>query len=223
MGADVTAAEAYPREAGLYGLLMRSQWFSAREIADIQAQGLEELVRHARATVPFYQTRLAPLFTRRGAFDMAGWDQVPPLSRAELRDNFEALRTTGPALPRDGLKTVETSGSTAEPVRATLTELQRNASRAAGARFGAWHGIDYSLAYAAIRSYPAGVAMAPGGDIRAEFWGPYWLDVPVKGAWHRLSITSGPKDQIAWLSKIGPCYLNTFPANLRNVLASARR
>jgi phenylacetate-CoA ligase len=48
----------------IYEMLMESQFWSPAQMLEFQRSQLAQLLRHAKATVPFYKTRLDPLFEK---------------------------------------------------------------------------------------------------------------------------------------------------------------
>ncbi|MBV1704519.1 MAG: phenylacetate--CoA ligase family protein [Hyphomicrobiales bacterium] len=144
----MTATPADPRRAermfaGLARAFAVSPDYSRAEVARRQTALVERLVRHARRHVPFYREgdRLAPLFRADGAFDMAGWPDVPILTRREARDNEEALRAE--LLPSDmaPLEAVSTSGSTGLQFNFRTTLVQRVAAEVLANRTLHWRGL----------------------------------------------------------------------------------
>ncbi|MGH8035592.1 MAG: hypothetical protein ACREO9_10230, partial [Lysobacterales bacterium] len=219
----MAAKRTYAREHAVHQALAGSQWLSPAAQAEAQAAQIETLARHARAHVPFYAERLAPLFTRRGHFNLGGWPDVEPLRRSDLRDRFAELRS-GKLPPEAGQAVrVLTSGSTAEPVRALKCSLQTVASTATAVRFMNWHGFDYTLSWAAIRAQDVGAALYPEGFTKQNRWGPYWLQIEDQGPWRQLVMATPPEQQLEWLSRVGRCYLNTMPVNLGSLIATVRR
>jgi len=212
----------YRRENEIHRALDRSQWLSASALAEAQAAQIERLVRHAQAHVPFYADRLAPLFTRRGHFDLGGWQKVKPLRRLDLREHFEALRSASVPPEVGRVIPTKTSGSTGEPVQALKCKSQSLAATASAARFMNWHGFDYRLPWAAIRAKAAGVATYPEGRTRDSRWGPYWLQIPDQGPWRELIMATPPEQQLDWLHRVGRCYLNTFPVNVGSLIEAVR-
>lgn len=212
----------YRHENEIHRALEKSQWFSANAMAEAQAAQIERLARHARAHVPFYAERLAPLFTRRGHFNFVAWPKVEPLKRLDLREHFEALRST--TLPPEigGVIPVKTSGSTGEPVHTLKCGAQSLAATAGAARFMDWHGFDYRLPWAAIRAHDPGTALYPEGRTRKSRWGAYWLQIEGQGPWHDLIMATPPDQQLVWLNRVGRCYLNTFPVNVGSLLDTIR-
>ena len=119
-----------------------SQHFARGEVVRRQTALIERLIRHADAQVPFYRDskRLKPLFRADGAFDFAGWSDVPVLTRAEAQDNEEALRAQSVPPDVGPVEDSMTSGSTGMPLRFRRTALQSVASEALLNRIFRWHG-----------------------------------------------------------------------------------
>ena len=128
--------------------------FPRREVERRQTALLERLVRHAHANVPFYRDggRLKPLFRADGAFDLAGWSDVPVLTRNEAKANEEALhaRVTPPDMGE--LAAYSTSGSTGTPLKFRQTLVQRVASEVLINRALRWNGLWPIHAFAMSRS-----------------------------------------------------------------------
>jgi len=123
------------------GALAKSQNLSQPEIARRQTMLLEKLCRHARSHVPFYRDskRLDPLFTKGGNFDLSGWQDVPVLTRAEARENEDALKAEiipPEMLPVSGDRT---SGSTGTPLFIRRSFIQMISSRALFDRAVQWN------------------------------------------------------------------------------------
>ncbi len=120
-----------------------SQDFAREEVLRRQTGLLEHLARHADAHVPFYRDsrRLKPLFRADGAFDLAGWNDVPILTRNEAKANEEALRARFVPSEMGNLETRSTSGSTGTPLSFTQTLVQRIATEALVNRLLRWHNL----------------------------------------------------------------------------------
>ncbi len=140
---------------------------------------LERLCRHARDTTPFYAERLKPLFDRDDVFRLEAWNDIPFLSRSELRAEFDALKSLQVPENFGGSFVVQTSGSTGQPVRALWTDTQKLASHCVIRRLSQWHHINPSQLM--IRLSPTTVS---DGKLEKEedYWGPVFkaLDQPGK-------------------------------------------
>ncbi|MGA2484368.1 MAG: hypothetical protein ABSF49_00070 [Roseiarcus sp.] len=143
--------------------------FPRREVERRQAALIERLVRHAAANVPFYRDsgRLKPLFRADGAFDLAGWRDVPVLSRNEAKANEDALqaRVTPPDMGE--LAAYSTSGSTGTPLKFRQTLVQRVASEVLINRALRWNDLWPMQAFAMsknvapAREPPRGLLVVP--------------------------------------------------------------
>ncbi|MDQ0469766.1 hypothetical protein [Labrys wisconsinensis] len=120
-----------------------SQHFSRQEIRKRQAALLERVVRHAHVHVPFYRDsrRLAPLFRANGSFDLAGWNDVPVLTRNEAHEHEGALQATSVPPDMGALQAHATSGSTGTPLKFRQTFVQQLASEVLLNRTLRWHGL----------------------------------------------------------------------------------
>lgn len=120
-----------------------SQNFARQEVERRQALLLERVVRHADAYSPFYcdSKRLKPLFRPDGSFDLAGWKDVPILSRNEAKSNQDALHARQVPADMGSLETRMTSGSTGTPLTIRLTSAQAIASEVLVNRALRWHDL----------------------------------------------------------------------------------
>ncbi len=148
-----------------------SQDLSLHEVRRRQTALLERLARHADAHVPFYRDskRLKSLFRADGAFDLAGWSDVPILTRNDAKEHEEALQAR--CIPADmgALETHSTSGSTGTPLKFRQTLVQRVASEVLVNRVLRWHGLwpiqrIATSTYTAVAGAPApGMLKVPAG------------------------------------------------------------
>jgi phenylacetate-CoA ligase len=142
-----------------------SQDFSRHEVRGRQTALLERLVRHADAHVPFYRDskRLKPLFRADGAFDFAGWSDVPILTRNDAKEHEEALQARSVPADMGALETHSTSGSTGTPLKFRQTLVQRVASEVLVNRALRWRGL-WPIQRIATSTYKAAVG-APSPDM----------------------------------------------------------
>jgi len=204
----------------------KSQDFPRREVERRQAALLERLVRHANKHVPFYRDsgRLKPLFRADGAFDMAGWKDVPVLTRNEAKANEDALhaRVTPPDMGE--LAAYSTSGSTGTPLKFRQTLVQRVASEVLINRALRWSDLWPIEAFAMSKGLTSEREPPPGNLIvSAE------LDFAVQvemlrrhGATHALGL---PSVVAAWAEAAGESGLPNLKALLvtGSVLTAEKR
>ena len=117
--------------------------------------------------MPFYRDsgRLKPLFRADGAFDMAGWNDVPILTRNEAKASEDALhaRVTPPDMGE--LAAYSTSGSTGTPLKFRQTLVQRVASEVLINRALRWHDLWPIEAFAMSRGLTSEREPPPGNLI----------------------------------------------------------
>lgn len=211
---DLTLANALPsqipgihwpavagvRDVAVLALLFQmenTQWLSAEVLREQQDRQLGALLDHARRHCSFYRDRLPD--------NVAHWDEIALLTRADLQSQRDALRAA--TYPRAHGKTfdIATGGSTAEPVTVLRTVLTQLFWQAATLRDHLWHRRDFSATMAIIRQFPQPVdATKPGR------WGGV---VRSGSAWH-LPISTDVAAQLHWLQGINSDILLTYPANL---------
>src|SRR3569833_2285907 len=98
-----------------FDLLMESLFWTAEAIQNLQRQRLEPLLRHARADVPFYATRLDALFRANGEIDWSRWRDVPIVTREDLLKHRRAMLARRVPNGHEEIVDISTSGSTGRP------------------------------------------------------------------------------------------------------------
>lgn len=169
----------------IFGMLMESQFWPQEQMFEFQRSQLAQLLRHAKATVPFYRTRLDPVFKRNGEIDWDRWQDIPILKRHHLVEHRESMLAS--QLPPGHGKIAElfSSGSTATPVVASHNSLVKWVSRAAVHRSHRWHDLDWSQ----------NLVVWKGGDEQAAWpngaeggsWAPDWLAPSLRGRRHTIN------------------------------------
>src|SRR5664279_4986268 len=107
----------------VFQFLMQSQHWTPEQMRAFQQNELGSLLRHARATVPFYKTRLDPIFKADGSIDWLQWNKLPILKRADVAANYEAMQSSQLPAGHGPTIVMSTSGSTGETVKLTITKL----------------------------------------------------------------------------------------------------
>ena len=119
----------------IYEMLMESQHWPQEQMLAYQRSQLGQLLRHAKATVPFYKTRLDVVFKRNGDIAWDRWHEIPIVTRAELRDNYSAMITTALPPGHGPARTYRSSGSSGIPIAIETTAIQARVNEAAILRF----------------------------------------------------------------------------------------
>ena len=123
-------------------MLMKSRFWTPDQMLAFQRGQLKQLLHHAKATVPFYKTRLDVVFKKDGEIDWDRWQEIPIVTRSDLRDNRDEMLTTALPPGHGPTKTFHSSGSSGVPVSVEVTQLATLAKLAAVDRQYYIQGID---------------------------------------------------------------------------------
>ena len=130
----------------VFQFLMQSQYWPPEKMQAFQRNELASLLRHARATVPFYKTRLDALFKTDGSIDWSQWNKLPILKRVDVATNYDAMQSSKLPDGHGPTATNSTSGSTGQPIKVTFTKLIGDIGYAMGWRAQRWWNFDWSAA-----------------------------------------------------------------------------
>lgn len=154
-----------PLRHRIYTMLMESQYWPPDQMLAYQRSQLTQLLHHARTQSPFYKTRLDPVFSRSGEIDWDRWHEIPIVTRADLRDNYQAMLANIMPPGHGPSKTFRSSGSSGVPIATEATKISSDAKLAAAARFYQNQKIDTRNLSARFSSF------APDGEaLREEFY-----------------------------------------------------
>jgi len=194
--------------------LEQSQWWEAERLQAQQLLQLEEVLRFAHESLPFYRKRLSEAgLVDSKEIQSEAWERLPTLTRQQLQANVQKLRVRKPPPGHRNLGMAQTSGSTGTPVRVATTETTRMLWNALVLREHYWHGRDFSAKLAAIRHFGNKVDAAyPGGSHFPDWGAPVNL-LHTSGPAVALDIHTDPHQQLEWLARQNPDYLITFPSN----------
>lgn len=195
-------------------ILKNTETYPAARMQIYQRNLLERLIRHARVEVPFYATRLDPLFGSGDTIRWEAWTDIPPLSRTDAYEAGDALfaRTT----PQDtgSYRERNTSGSTGMPLRTRSSSIMSLLSTSINQRLFDWHGINpdeticFIIDVAWKFPYPDGV---PGQN---------WNLKNPKAPAYNLSVGYTVEQQVEWLNRKQPDILCAHPANAGAIVES---
>jgi len=135
--------DAVRRRSGHYPMLRQlrdSQYWSPERLRELQFAKLNNLLRHAWRTCPWYRMRLDEIgYTPGEVFDEISFREVPLLRKTDIQSNRETLRSNG--IRAGDLIPNQTGGSTGEPLK-FFVDRGRMASRlAATLRHNEWAGF----------------------------------------------------------------------------------
>ncbi len=199
--------------AASLGVLLQlesSQWLSPDRLLDHQMRQLEVLLRHAFATVPYYRQAWSERYDPNAPLTQERFSKLPQLTRRELQENFDALKS-GRIPPSHGsVAEARSSGSTGSPVRVLKTQVTQAMWNAFSLRDHLWHRRDLSGKLAAIRH---GV---PTGEFAG--WGVATHGVIATGPSVVLGVKEDIDAQLRWLQEQRAAYLLTYPSNLAELV-----
>lgn len=200
-----------------------SQWWSPQLLRERQMRQAQRLIAHACRTSAAHRQRIERAgLTAENVVLPDHWSQLPLLTRAELQEDYAALRSTEVPGDHGAVTEDHTSGSTGRPVRFAKTALTDLFWRAFTLREHLWQQRDFSGALAVIRAYQPGQASAPEGARRSG-WGTATDGVYPTGPARLLSIETDVDTQLDWLLRQDADYLLTYPTNLRALLQLSRQ
>ena len=185
--------------------LLRSQWATADEMQANQLALLEQTIRHARTTVPFYRNLPAHQLSR-----LTDLEQFPILSKSDVQAAGAEL-LAGTFRP-SRLVHIHTGGTTGKPltISCDAATLQRN--YAFFSRFRAWAGIGEQSRVAVF----AGRTIVPP----AQTSPPYWRRNPAANALllssYHLSPATLP-DYVKALAAFQPALIDSYPSSLEPI------
>jgi phenylacetate-CoA ligase len=194
--------------------LQESERWPAERLLAHQFAELNRLAAHAARSVPFYRARFAAAgIDPAYAFDADDWRHLPVLSRRELQQAGDTLRSNAVPVEHGEIIKTETSGSTGMPVTVHGTVFDALIAKAMTLRFHLWHPHDFTGKFAVIKRAKRGEADYPAG---ANY--PRWDDTATfpfaTGPAASLSIAASIAEQAEWLRRQDPDYLLTYPSNL---------
>ncbi len=214
----VTTPQASAHLAFQYQLQC-TQWLKPAEIRKKQLQQIQKVCAYALKQVPFYKTHLKKaLNTNSNNLTWEIWQQFPILTRDDIQTAGQNLLTANLPGRHGKIYKTTSSGSTGKPVTVWHTDLTTFFWRAFTIREHLWHQRNFAGKLAAIRS-PEGVDAKPPEGLRLNGWGPS-TDLLLKtGPACVLDVKTPVDEQAAWLMRVQPEYLLTYPTN---ALALAR-
>ena len=197
--------------------LDETQWWPTEKLQHKQLEQLSLLVAHAAQQSPFYRER----FRQAGLDTNREWttktlSAIPLLTRVELMQQVNQINCrTLP--PKHGVvNTIQTSGSTGQVVTMLRTEVSQLIWLALSMREHLWHERDFSATLAVIK------ATTPSMDNPTEAarigWGHPTTLLFDTGPSYAQPLAMDVAQQAAWLKRINPKYLLTYPSNLSALL-----
>lgn len=185
--------------------LESSQWLPAEQLLQLQLRQLEQLLRHAHATVAYYRECWDGRYDPSLALTPERFAELPLLARRDVQHHYETLKSHSLPAGHRVAGEARTSGSTGSPVRVLKTQLSNLFWNAFTLRDHLWHRRDLRRKLAVIR------ADAAAGE--ADTWGPATAGLVSTGPSVMLPIATDVDAQLRWLEQQDPAYLLTYPTN----------
>lgn len=201
----------------LLGQLETSQWESAESLHAQQMEKFGRLAAHAWRHSPFFRLRFAgagldmeqPWTAERCA-------RIPLLTRSELMLQAEHLHCHAVPPQHGGCGETKSAGSTGQPVTVRKTEYANLFWLALTLREHLWHRRDFSATLAIVKAL-APVVDDPQQAARIGWGHPVSL-LYQTGPAYSQPLSLDMRRQAAWLARIDPEYLLTYPSNLSALL-----
>lgn len=186
--------------------LERTQYYPADRMQAYQRKLLEPILRHARKEVPFYRTRLSPLFDKNDDVRWEAWADVPTFTRKEAHEAGDDLFADDYPAQMGKYSEGRSSGSTSTPFKFRTNKMMSIMSNSIGERLFEWYNINRNGTIAFILDthdrYPY-----PEGGI-----GHKWNLENREAEAFNLSVSETMDNKLKWLLRIQVDYLVTYPA-----------
>jgi phenylacetate-CoA ligase len=194
-----------------------SQWWTPEQLHRKQLEQFGLLAKHACQQSAFFRSRFEQAGLNAGqAWTAESFCSIPLLTRADLMQQAGSIYCrTVPNLHGTPHK-VQTSGSTGQVVTVLRTDATQLMWLASAMREHLWHERDYSGTLAVIK------ATTPTADDPAQAaqigWGHPTTLLFDTGPSYAQPLSMDVAQQAAWLARIAPKYLLTYPSNLAALL-----
>ena len=205
-----------------YDMLMESQYWPREQLVDYQRSQLEQLLRHARANVPFYEHRLNPVFARDGSIDWDKWGEIPIVKRADLVDHRGAMQARQLPPGHGGTNSTSSSGSTGLPITLTVSRLATMVANVNRWRSHYWQSLDWSGVLCARRGDDPAVSSWPEGTYKGR-WGPPWEPASAEGRAFEINRLAPSEQLLAFLARTATRYYATAPKPAQTLALDANR
>jgi phenylacetate-CoA ligase len=142
--------------------LLRTQWLSRDELAELQWKKVTRLLHHAYENSPYYRKRFQEHGVSPEQIQSPGdLSRVPLLTKEELRKNYSEMAVTESTYKYSAAKS---SGSTGQSVKFWKDHRASGAGRAAMMRGHSWYGVNIGDREATLW----GVPLSRSGRIRSR-------------------------------------------------------
>ncbi|MBT7294188.1 MAG: phenylacetate--CoA ligase family protein, partial [Rhodospirillaceae bacterium] len=192
--------------------LEESQWWAPEVLTAFQLRQIENLLKHAWRSVPYYRQMLEDVVKiPTGMLRMDEFRCIPLLRKSDLQAHRNELKSRG--LPKIHLPLYETqtSGSTGPPVKLIGTSVTELFHSALGIRWNAWHKRN-------LNSKRANIRFPLDAEAQTAHTHQSWSRAYTSGPMVTIGVNQPIEKQVEWLLDENPHYLTTFPSNLDALL-----
>ncbi len=192
--------------------LEASQWLPAADLHVVQHNQLQQLIKHAATTVPYYHDLFQKIdINPMNEQDLHWWEDIPLLNRDHIQQYSDKLISKKLPPSHGKLTKIQTSGSTGKAIKTWGTGITSFLWFNFTLRDHLWHGRDMTGKFAAIR--PEG-KLEPGKGVKRNGWGPATDTVFHTGQSIAMSVRTDIARQAEWLLQHNPDYLLSLPSNI---------
>jgi phenylacetate-CoA ligase len=200
-----------------YQELDRTQWLSPAELEDLQLRQVRALLLHCFHQVPYYRRVLSEAgLATRPVETLADFRRLPLLTREQYQAHFADLQAR--ALPAGMAAAGEsyTSGTNGVPVKVLKTNRVALWWHAFYLRDLEWCDFDLRGRMAAIRflAFSRDELTRALEGLSLPCWNQPLDPLVESGPSYGMDVRQDAHVQLAWLRRIDPDYLLSFPTNL---------
>lgn len=204
----------------VFDMLMESQYWPPEQLLTYQRSQMEQLLRHARANVPFYKNRLDCVFRRDDSIDWKYWEEIPIITREDLQNRRDEMQAIALPPGHGHTEVFRSSGSTGMPVSITHNFLEGEVSQAALFRSHHWHNVDWTKKLC-VRSIRDSTDPGLPAGFSQDQWGPDWL--PKRGKRIMLYDDAPPEAALKFIVENNISYLSARPSVAHAMAVAAQR
>jgi phenylacetate-CoA ligase len=197
--------------------LDRTQWLESEQIEQHQLAHVRALLGHAVRNIPYYRRTLAAAGIVPDQIQtMDDFRRIPILHRRTYQELF--LHMYAGSLPAGTVQVSKayTSGTSGVPIEVLQTNVVMLWWLAFTMRDLEWCRVDPRGTLASIRATAKTGATLERllQGVSMPTWGSRLASVIETGPCHAMDIHQDPRQQLAWLRRLEPDYLSSFPSNL---------
>jgi phenylacetate-CoA ligase len=206
----------------IFDMLMESQYWPPGQMLAFQRNQLAQLLKHAKENVPFYKTRLDPVFKKNGDIDWHRWQEIPIVKRHHLVEQRESMLAIKLPQGHGAVWEEFSSGSSGTPITTRHNILEGWVSAAVLYRAQRWHDMDWSKNSVSWQGNDDLVSNWPEGkEVRS--WAPNWLEANNRGKSYSVNRATPQENVIEYVLRKNAPYLASRPKLLQSMAFTTER